>query len=110
MKAKDAKTEAKAAEVIEGKPDEAKVAKLPSGFTVSRVLKETSPAMSGSDVKALQAALINAGYGCGKNGADGIFGHKTMLAVRALQGDKRLTVNGIAGKRTIETLGGSWKG
>ncbi len=52
----------------------------------------------GSDVKALQAALIKAGYGCGKGGADGKFGHYTMLAVRALQSDKWLTVKSVAGK------------
>lgn len=65
---------------------------------------------SGKEVKTLQNAYIKAGYGCGKDGADGKFGHYTMLAVRALQGDKRLTVNGIAGQRMIEALGGNWKG
>jgi hypothetical protein len=33
-----------------------------------------------------------------------------MMAIRAMQGDKRLTVNGMAGKQTIEALGVIWKG
>lgn len=81
-----------------------------SDLVVSRVLKQEYPALRGDDVMALQKALIAAGYGCGKCGADGIFGNMTRLAVRAFQGDRRLIVDGKAGVQTITALGGTWNG
>lgn len=62
----------------------------------------------GSDVKALQTALIAHGFACGSTGADGEFGANTEKAVKALQQAKGLTVDGIAGKNTITALGGKW--
>lgn len=56
----------------------------------------------GSEVTKLQAALNALGYDCGE--ADGIFGLKTEMAVRAFQQAKGLTVDGIAGKATQEAL------
>ena len=56
----------------------------------------------GSGVTRLQAALSAQGYDCGT--ADGIFGAKTEMAVRAFQQAKGLTVDGIAGKDTQEAL------
>ena len=56
----------------------------------------------GSDVAKLQAALSDQGYDCGA--ADGIFGVKTEMAVRAFQKDNGLAVDGIAGKATQEAL------
>lgn len=56
----------------------------------------------GADVTKLQQALNALGYDCGA--ADGIFGLKTEMAVRAFQQAKGLTVDGIAGKATQEAL------
>ncbi len=59
---------------------------------------------SGDDVRALQMLLMGNGYDLGTSGADGIFGSKTGAAVRAYQKAKELTVDGIAGKRTMGAL------
>ena len=76
-------------------------------LTVSRNLKKGH---TGDDVKALQYSLISAGYSCGSAGADGDFGSGTEKAVKALQKAMGLTVDGIAGKKTIQALGGTWNG
>lgn len=56
----------------------------------------------GEDVRAMQEMLNNLGYYCGT--ADGIFGSKTVTAVKAFQAAECLTVDGIAGTQTLETL------
>jgi hypothetical protein len=61
----------------------------------------------GSDVKALQTALINAGYDVGSSGADGIFGSKTAAAVKSYQKANGLYVDGIVGNKTWGTLNSS---
>ena len=81
-----------------------------ASWTVSRLLKRTSPLMKGDDVKNLQKALIAAGYSCGGKGADGQFGDNTESAVKKFQKAKGLTVDGKAGKNTITALGGKWNG
>lgn len=58
----------------------------------------------GEDVKTLQKMLIGAGYDCGKTGADGICGKNTVAAIKAYQKDNGLTVDGIAGPKTIGKL------
>ena len=58
----------------------------------------------GSNVKELQKLLIAKGYSCGSSGADGIFGNGTKKAVIAFQKANGLTVDGLAGKRTMEKL------
>lgn len=78
--------------------------------TVSRLLKKKSPLMTGDDVKAVQKALIAKGYSCGKAGADGEYGTNTEKAVKEFQKAKKLTADGIAGKNTVEALGGKWNG
>lgn len=79
------------------------------GWAVSRVLKIAAPLMRGDDVKALQTALIAAGYHCGASGADGVFGKYTAYAVRCLQSARGLVVDGKAGRYTVTALGGTWK-
>ena len=77
-------------------PDE--LAKLVKGdFT--RMLKK---GMKGEDVRTMQVYLNALGYNCGT--ADGIFGNKTVEAVKAFQEAEGLTVDGIAGTQTLETL------
>ena len=63
-----------------------------------------SKGMTGADVQELQSMLIGLGYDLGKWGADGDFGSDTQNAVKKFQKEYRLTVDGIAGPDTIETL------
>jgi len=61
----------------------------------------------GSAVKRLQNALISAGYKSLVRTADGIYGQWTYDAVRAYQKDHGLSVDGIAGKNTQNSLYGT---
>jgi N-acetylmuramoyl-L-alanine amidase len=58
----------------------------------------------GSAVRILQQDLIKAGYSVGKSGADGVFGPATEHAVRVLQKDYKLSVDGIVGAETRAAL------
>ena len=60
--------------------------------------------MTGTDVKQLQENLIQLGYLTGK--ADGVYGVKTVAAVRAFQKANGLTSDGVAGKATQQLLYG----
>lgn len=62
---------------------------------------------TGSDVKKLQTALIDAGYDVGSTGADGVFGKNTQAAVQAYQKANGLAVDGIAGTNTLGSLYGT---
>ncbi len=59
---------------------------------------------TGDDVKQLQLALITLGYSCGKWGADGEFGSATRNAVKALQKDAGIAVDGVAGPNTYAAI------
>lgn len=77
-------------------------------LTVSCLLCMSVTALSrmgsvGSEVTALQNALKNKGYY--KGAVDGIFGSKTLSAVKTFQKDAGLTVDGIAGPQTLKALG-----
>lgn len=72
------------------------------GKTAARNIKQGS---KGDDVKELQRKLIAAGYSCGSTGADGICGKNTVAAIKAYQKDHGLTVDGIAGQKTMAELG-----
>lgn len=56
----------------------------------------------GADVTYLQQRLTAKGYGVGK--IDGIFGQKTLEAVKAYQAEHGLTVDGIVGAKTWASL------
>ncbi len=58
---------------------------------------------SGSQVRTLQTKLNNWGYNCGT--VDGIFGSKTLAAVKQFQKNNGLTVDGIVGAKTAAALG-----
>lgn len=56
----------------------------------------------GDEVVQLQQSLNNKGYYCGE--ADGIFGSKTLSAVKQFQNDHGLTADGIVGPNTRNAL------
>ena len=56
----------------------------------------------GEEVRKMQQALIDLGYLSGT--ADGVFGNKTENALRKYQKKKKLSVDGLAGKKTLEAL------
>lgn len=62
--------------------------------------------MQGDDVRMLQQMLIAQGYGklLGASLADGIFGPKTLAAVKAFQHDHQLETDGVVGKNTLSAL------
>lgn len=62
----------------------------------------------GEEVKSLQTALGRQGYNVG--GVDGIFGAKTLAAVKAFQKAHGLTVDGVVGPQTASALGLDWQG
>ena len=64
------------------------------------VLKRGS---SGSQVRTLQTKLNRWGYNCGT--VDGIFGTKTLNAVKQFQRNNGLVVDGIVGSKTAAALG-----
>ncbi|MCI0508167.1 MAG: peptidoglycan-binding protein [Gammaproteobacteria bacterium] len=67
-----------------------------------RLLMLKRPYMTGEDVKALQQALVNAGF---DTVVDGIFGTGTERSVVRLQKEHRLMVDGIVGAATRAVLG-----
>ena len=58
----------------------------------------------GSDVTYLQQRLTAKGYGVGS--IDGVFGSKTLEAVKAFQAENNLTVDGVVGAKTWAVLEG----
>lgn len=58
---------------------------------------------SGDEVKQIQTKLKNWGYYTGS--VDGIYGSNTLAAVKKFQQKNGLTVDGIAGKKTLEAMG-----
>lgn len=71
-------------------------------FTVT--LRELCKGMAGNAVCSLQQLLIAKGYSCGKWGADGEFGNGTLQAVKSYQKEYNLSVDGIVGQKTMESL------
>ena len=69
------------------------------------VLKRGS---SGAEVRSLQTRLKNWGYYAG--GIDGIYGSKTVAAVKYFQRKNGLTADGIVGAKTAAALGLRLKG
>lgn len=67
-----------------------------------RLLKYTTPMMTGDDVKELQERLNALGHSCGK--ADGRFGKKTRDGVKALQRVSKIVVDGKFGDKSLEAL------
>ncbi|MFI1046425.1 protein kinase [Streptomyces griseoruber] len=62
---------------------------------------------SGKKVLQVQCMLTKRGYGVGSGGVDGEFGPETTSAVRAFQGDKGLSADGVVAHGTWVALRGS---
>mgnify|MGYP003296585880 CR=1 FL=1 len=67
-------------------------------------VRQLEEGMKGKDVEAMQAILIAKGYSCGTYGSDGDFGKKTKDAVKNLQSDRKIEVDGICGQQTWKEL------
>jgi hypothetical protein len=76
-----------------------------SGTMTLRMLKNTSPDMTGGDVRSLQATLNTKGFNAGA--VDGVFGNGTEAAVKRAQTKYKIAVDGIVGSVTMERL---WEG
>jgi peptidoglycan hydrolase-like protein with peptidoglycan-binding domain len=61
-------------------------------------------AMPSAQVRVVQRALQRRGYDLGPSGVDGRFGPRTETAVRQMQADHGLAVDGIVGQETRKTL------
>lgn len=55
-------------------------------------------------IKAWQQDLIKLGYDLGTSGADGVFGPKTLAAVKLFQANYKLHVDGIVGPKTLSAI------
>ena len=78
-------------------------------FKIASVLKVTKPLIKGEDVAAVQEALIASGFGCGVDGANGVYNAATAFAVRQFQAMNRLIVSGRVEKFTATALGAEWE-
>ncbi|MBY6846737.1 peptidoglycan-binding protein [Clostridium botulinum] len=58
----------------------------------------------GGITKVIQKMLISIGYPVGSTGADCIFGNGTEIAIKALQKDCKLSIDGIVGRETWKAL------
>lgn len=72
---------------------------LDTGVISMNTLKSGS---RGTQVKVLQYLLNESGYDCGS--ADGIFGKKTLSALKAFQKAKGLSADGICGRNTWKKI------
>lgn len=75
-------------------------------FKVFSLIKKGA---SGAVVQAIQKAL-NAHCANPQLATDGIFGDKTLTAVKAFQKQSGLSADGVVGKQTTAALGGVWTG
>ena len=58
----------------------------------------------GDDVRYVQQKLKDLGYDLGASGVDGIYGNKTVAAVKAFQKKNGLVADGVVGPMTYEAL------
>lgn len=78
--------------------------KNPEGNKVMVEFEVLKRGSKGQEVKTLQYVLLGRGYKLPKYGADGDYGKETEDAVKLFQKNKKLTVDGIAGKKTLDAL------
>jgi chitosanase len=75
---------------------------VPAPDETERTLLLQTPLMRGDDVRAVQQALVNAGFTVS---VDGIFGPNTAAAVKQFQQRRGLKADGIVGPATRAALG-----
>jgi hypothetical protein len=92
---------------VETPADTAPTPPAASGFSFTRVLKS---GCKGKDVQELKRLMQAQGYGLNLTLKNDRFATLTRAAVMKYQKDKKLTVDGKAGKNTITALGGLWGG
>ncbi len=80
------------------------VKKASSVTTFSVSMRNLRQGSEGEDVRALQLLLKGRGYNGTMNAMDGIFGPRTEAAVKAYQQAAGLSVDGIAGTKTMHKL------
>lgn len=85
-----------------GKTPSAKVSSDTKNKPAATLYPTLRKGSRGTDVKKMQAKLNAKGFCAGAN--DGIFGAKTLAAVKAFQKANKLTVDGIAGQKTLSKL------
>ena len=85
----------------------AKYASSPVTTADPEGVRSLSLGMTGNDVYALQARLIELRYMTGV--ADGVFGLETEEALKAFQKNNGITPDGVAGYNTIRKINGSCK-
>lgn len=74
------------------------------GSLTKRACPNLSTGMSGNITKLVQHMLVLRGYSVGSYGIDGIYGNGTANAIRQLQKDNGLAVDGICGPNTFSKL------
>ena len=70
--------------------------------TVALEMKVVKSGSKGNTVKAVQILLNGLGYPCGN--ADGVFGNRTLSAVKKFQQKHNLVIDGIVDQKTFEKL------
>lgn len=79
--------------------DKQDTAILPSGSLFSGNYGTLRRGSKGDRVRIMQQALISLGYLSGR--ADGVFGSRTRTALIAFQKSRKLSADGVAGKKTL---------
>lgn len=77
---------------------------VPQHIQKRRVIKLTTPMMSGSDVVIIQKILVSLGYDIGKSGVDSYYGKMTAKAIAQFQREHGLVVDSVVGIRTWSML------
>ena len=72
-------------------------------FRNDEVLALSKYGSRGDEVRQIQTKLKR--WGCYSGNVDGIYGSKTLAAVKWFQSKNGLTADGIAGKKTLEAMG-----
>ena len=72
-------------------------------FRTTNVQATSRYGSTGSEVTQIQTKLKRWGYY--KGAVDGVYGSKTLAAVKWFQSKNGLTADGIAGKKTLEAMG-----
>jgi len=88
-------------EDVLGAPKSAPVS-VSADDAATRMLRLTEPRMTGSDVRALQEALVKEGYALN---CDGVFGENLEKALKSFQREFGLVDDGVAGTATRLMLG-----